>query len=206
MKKITAILQNCQVIDKMFNLREKQVKTAFEASKNDLEEQLTNAEIEYENACKALGENNVNYKGVINAMLRAKAKLNNIKLTIEALAEIEADLNKDVEVSGIESGFKVYLQGDEPKKETCKEWRVNSKKKITNFVRYDRYFLLTEHLNIFYKKYEDLIKAASDNQSDLTLINELLLTKTGITETKKRIKMLSEIGNDINNYNKKNQK
>ncbi len=99
MKKVTAILQGCKLADKLFGLRERQIKTAITAARNDIEEQGTTAQIEYENLCKKLGEKDVSdYRSILNGMIKARNTAIKSAETLQVLADIEADLGSEVEV------------------------------------------------------------------------------------------------------------
>lgn len=102
MKKITAILKESQFVDKLFGLREKQINTALTAAKNNIEEQSTQASIEYENLCKMLADKDVNYKHVLNRMIECKDIIYRSESTLEIIYEIEADLNSEVETTNIQ--------------------------------------------------------------------------------------------------------
>ena len=98
MKKLQAILKGRSFADMMFGLREKQVKTALTAAKNDIEEQEAEATIKYEELCKNLGDKEVDYKSTFNEMLKCKENIRKSQETRIALKEIEDDLNSDVQL------------------------------------------------------------------------------------------------------------
>lgn len=98
MKKLKAILEGNSFVDKLFSLREKEIKRALESASDDAEKQMTEAEISYEELCKNLGEKEVNYEQIINDMLLAKDTIRRAKETIEAVKEIKADLESEVEL------------------------------------------------------------------------------------------------------------
>lgn len=97
MKKITAILKDCKLVDKLFSIRERQIYGALNSAKTIVEEKIANAQIEYDNKLKELSEKDADYKGIINSMLEAKnIELNGVN-TLKALEAIEADLNSEAE-------------------------------------------------------------------------------------------------------------
>lgn len=98
MKKLKAILEGNSFIDKLFSLREKEIKRALESANDDAEKQMTESEIRYEELCKKLGEKEVNYECIINDMLYTKDTIRRAKETIEAVKEIKADLESEVEL------------------------------------------------------------------------------------------------------------
>ena len=51
MKKLTAILKGCNLVDKLFSLREKEINRKIEGAKDDCERRKAEAEIKYENYC-----------------------------------------------------------------------------------------------------------------------------------------------------------
>jgi len=99
MKKLTAILRDRNFTDKLFGLREKQIKTALTAARNDIEEQRTKAEIDLEGLYKKLGDKEVtNYKDIFNKMITCKDTISNSKKTLTILDEIEKELDTEVEI------------------------------------------------------------------------------------------------------------
>lgn len=99
MKKLQAILTECKMIDKLFGLREKQIRTALAAARNDIEQQETEAGIEYERYCQELGaEGTPSYRGVLNQMICCKNTIRRAQETRCMLDEIERDLDSDVDV------------------------------------------------------------------------------------------------------------
>lgn len=55
MKKLKAILSGANFIDRLFDLRERDVKRSLESASDDAERQMTEAEIRYEGLCKKIG-------------------------------------------------------------------------------------------------------------------------------------------------------
>lgn len=98
MKKITAILKNCKIVDKLFAIRERQIYNALETAKSSVEEKIANAQIEYGNQLEKLSEKDVDYREVINAMLEAKQTEINGAKTLEAIDAIKADLESEAEI------------------------------------------------------------------------------------------------------------
>jgi len=97
MKKIDCILKGKKLMDRLFGLRKKQISRQIEAAKDDLEKQRVEAEIKYEELMNKLGEEEVDYKHVINSMIQQKGIILNASETLKAVAEIESDLDMDVE-------------------------------------------------------------------------------------------------------------
>lgn len=98
MKKLKAILDGIGFVDKMFSLKEKEVRRALESASDDAEDQMTKAEIRYEELCQLLGGKEVNYTSVINEMLEQKDIIRRGKETIESVNAIKADLESEVEL------------------------------------------------------------------------------------------------------------
>lgn len=98
MKKLKAILSGANFIDRLFDLRERDIKRSLESANDDAEKQMTEAEIRYEELCKKLGEKEVNYTETINQMLQQKDIIRRGKETIEAVKEIKSDLESEVEL------------------------------------------------------------------------------------------------------------
>lgn len=98
MKKLKAILSGANFIDRLFDLRERDVKRSLESASDDAERQMTEAEIRYEELCKKLGEKEVNYTTTINQMLEQKDIIRRAKETIEAVKAIKDDLESEVEL------------------------------------------------------------------------------------------------------------
>lgn len=98
MNKLTAILKGCKLVDKLFGLREKEIRRKLEAAKDNCEEIKLKAQMKYETAMKRLGEETVNYEQVLNDMIAAKAEIIEAEDTLACILEIEEDLNEDAEL------------------------------------------------------------------------------------------------------------
>lgn len=98
MKKLTAILKGCKLVDKLFNLREKEIRRKLEAAKDECEEKKVKAQISYEQAMKRLGDESVDYKRVINDMIQAKQNILDAEATLNCIKEIEKDLDIEAEL------------------------------------------------------------------------------------------------------------
>ena len=96
MKKLEAILKGRKFIDRLFGLREKEIKRNNESAKDNVEKMKVTAEIDYENYCKKLGDEDVNYEAILNEMIECKQTIISANATLEAIAEIEADLASEV--------------------------------------------------------------------------------------------------------------
>ena len=99
MKKLEAILKGCKFIDKLFGLREKEIRRKLEAAKDECKAAEINWQISYEEAMKKLGEKDVNYEQVINDMVTAKEGIIDAQTTLKVICEIEKDLNENVELT-----------------------------------------------------------------------------------------------------------
>ena len=98
MKKITAILKGRKLFDKLFGLREKEIRRKMEAAKDKCEEKKFKAQMEYEEALKKLGDENVNYESVLNDMILAKQHILEAEDTLKVILEIEDDLDSEAEL------------------------------------------------------------------------------------------------------------
>lgn len=98
MKKLEAILRGCKFVDKLFGLREKEIRRKIEAAKDECKEAEINWQISYEEAMQKLGEKDVNYNKVLNDMVTAKEGIINAQATLKVITEIEKDLNENVEL------------------------------------------------------------------------------------------------------------
>lgn len=98
MKKLEAILKGRQFLDKLFVLREKEIRRK-EAAKDECKEAEINWQISYEEAMQKLGEKDVNYEQVLNDMITAKEGIINAQATLKVICEIEKDLNENVELT-----------------------------------------------------------------------------------------------------------
>lgn len=98
MKKLTAILKGCNLVDKLFSLREKEINRKIEGSKDECERRKAEAEIKYENYCKELGGKDVDYRRIINGMLECKQEIMDADETLKVIAEVEADLQSEAEL------------------------------------------------------------------------------------------------------------
>lgn len=99
MKKLEAILRGCSFIDKLFSLREKEIRRKIEGAKDECEERKVEHQIAYEEAMKKLGEKNVDYRAVLNSMISAKQGIIDAESTLKVLEEIEKDLNEEVDIT-----------------------------------------------------------------------------------------------------------
>ncbi len=100
MKKLEAILKGCSFIDKLFSLREKEIRRKLEAAKDECKEAEINWQISYEQAMQKLGEKDVDYEKVINDMVTAKEGIMSAQATLKVIEEIEKDLDENVELTG----------------------------------------------------------------------------------------------------------
>lgn len=98
MKKIIAVLKNCKLVDSLFSIRERQIYSALDNAKMNVEEQIANAQIEYNNQLEKLAEKDAQYKEIINAMLKAKEIEISGARTLEAIDAIRKDLDSEAEV------------------------------------------------------------------------------------------------------------
>lgn len=72
------------------------VDTARSKKKNNLEQQRDTAADEYENSLLKLADDNVDYKSVINQMIKHKQTMVDAENTIELIDQIKADLESEV--------------------------------------------------------------------------------------------------------------
>lgn len=107
MKKLNAILKGRKFIDKLFSLREREIKREIETARDEFESKKAKAEMEYERLLHSLGDENINYKTVFNQMLTQKEIISDANNSLGAIKEIEEDLNSEVqEECSITSGTK----------------------------------------------------------------------------------------------------
>ncbi len=92
MKKITAILKDCKLVDSLLGIRERQVFNALARAKDDINEQIAQAQIGYEENVKALGDKNADYKCIINRLLESKTTIVNGEASLAAIDDIKKDL------------------------------------------------------------------------------------------------------------------
>lgn len=103
MNKLKAILKGCKLVDKLFGLREKEIRRKLEAAKDNCEEIKLKAQMDYEESMNRLGEESVNYEKVLNDMIVAKSKIIEAEDTLKCILEIEEDLNSEIELEPEES-------------------------------------------------------------------------------------------------------
>lgn len=96
MKRLTAILQGCKLVDKLFGLREKEIRRTIEAAKDECEEVEMRAQMVYETSINKLGEEEVCYADVLNSMIEAKSEIMQAQETRKIIEEIEKDLDSEV--------------------------------------------------------------------------------------------------------------
>lgn len=97
MKKLKALLQGAKFTDKLLELKEKEVGRKLEAYKDEQETEKANAEIEYEKFLHSLACPQVDYKSVLCAMVECKQRIIDADATLKAIAEVEADLDEEVD-------------------------------------------------------------------------------------------------------------
>lgn len=98
MKKITAVLKNCKLVDTLFSIRERQIYNALDNAKMNVEEQIANAQIEFENNLENLGKNDADYKRIINNMLKNRETIMNGQKSIETIEDIRKELDAEAEI------------------------------------------------------------------------------------------------------------
>lgn len=101
MKKITAVLQHCKLVDKLFAIRERQIYNALNDAKTNIEEQIADAQIEFENNLEELGKKDAKYKEIINKMLKCKETIISGNRSLEAIEEIRKELDEEAEIEDI---------------------------------------------------------------------------------------------------------
>lgn len=99
MNKLEAILRGCKFVEKLFGLREKEIRRKIEAAKDECKEAEINWQISYEKAMEKLGEKDVDYGKVLNDMITAKEGIMSAQATLKVIDEIEKDLNENVDFS-----------------------------------------------------------------------------------------------------------
>lgn len=96
MKKIDIIVKGRKLTEKLFGTKKKGIKLALETAKNNLEQQRDTAADEYENSLLKLADDNVDYKSVINQMIKHKQTMVDAENTIELIDQIKVDLESEV--------------------------------------------------------------------------------------------------------------
>ena len=97
MKKLQALLRGEKFTDKLLELKEKEINRKLEAYKDEQETEKANAEIEYEKLLHSLACPQVDYKSVLCAMVECKQRIIDADATLQAIAEVEADLDAEVD-------------------------------------------------------------------------------------------------------------
>lgn len=95
-KKIDIIVKGRKLTEKLFGTKKKGIKLALETAKNNLEQQRDTAADEYENALLKLADDNVDYKTIINQMIKHKQTMVDAENTIELIDQIKDDLESEV--------------------------------------------------------------------------------------------------------------
>ena len=90
-------MKGCSFIDKLFSLREKEIRRKLEAAKDECKESEINWQISYEKAMEKLGEKDVDYGKVLNDMITAKEGIMSAQTTLKVIEEIEKDVDENVE-------------------------------------------------------------------------------------------------------------
>lgn len=96
MKKIEAIIKGRKLTDKLFGIKQRKIRRALEAAKDNAEKQKEDASIAYEEAFGRMADDNANYQQIIAGMLEKKQIILSADATIKAIGEIQADLESEV--------------------------------------------------------------------------------------------------------------
>lgn len=96
MKKIKAIIKGRKFTDKLFGLKERQIRRALESARDNAEKQKEDAAIAYEQLFADLADDDADYSRIINEMLSKKQTIIAADATIKAVDEIAADLDSEV--------------------------------------------------------------------------------------------------------------
>lgn len=96
MKKIDLIL-NGKIDAKLIDTKKAKITKAIEVGILNAEDDLLGKELEYERWLTTLGGNNVEYSEVLKYLVAIKQEIIDIKSGIEALKEVQADLDEEVE-------------------------------------------------------------------------------------------------------------
>lgn len=91
-------MKGCKLVDRLFGLREKEIRRKIEAAKDECEEKKVKAQMDYETAMNLLGEKDVNYRNVLNSMIQAKQSIIEAQDTLDVIKEIEADLDSEADM------------------------------------------------------------------------------------------------------------
>lgn len=96
MKKIKAIIKGRKFTDKLFGIKERQIKRALEAAKDNAEKQKEDASIAYEKLFADMADDDADYQHIIGQMIEHKQTIIAADNTIEAIDAIKADLESEV--------------------------------------------------------------------------------------------------------------
>lgn len=96
MKKIQAIIKGRKFTDKLFGLKQRQIRRALEAAKDNAEKQKEDASIAYEQLFANMADEDADYEGIIRRMLQHKQTIISAEATIKAVEGIKADLESEV--------------------------------------------------------------------------------------------------------------
>lgn len=96
MKKIKAITKGRKYTDNLFGIKERQIKRALEAAKDNAEKQKEDASIAYEKLFSDMADYDADCQCIIRQMLEHKQTIIAADNTIEAIDAIKADLESEV--------------------------------------------------------------------------------------------------------------
>ena len=96
MKKIKAIIKGRKFTDKLFGIKERQIKRALEAARDNAEKQKEDAAIAYEKLFADMADDDADYQRIIGQMIEHKQTILAADNTIEAIEAIKADLESEV--------------------------------------------------------------------------------------------------------------
>ena len=96
MKKIKAIIKGRKFTDKLFGIKERQIKRALEAAKDNAEKQKEDASIAYEKSFADMADDDADYQRIIGQMIKHKQTIIDADNTIAAIEAIKAELESEV--------------------------------------------------------------------------------------------------------------
>lgn len=96
MKKIEAIIKGRKFTEKLLGIKKRSIERNLAAAIDDIDRQKEEASLKYEECLLKLADDKVNYKEVLNELIKQKQIMINSVETIKVINEVKEDLNADV--------------------------------------------------------------------------------------------------------------
>lgn len=96
MKKIDALIKGRKFTEKLFGIKKRSINRALDSAIDDVERQKEQATLDYENLLVRLADDDVDYKHIINQMIKRQQIIEDSAATVDLISKIKEDLNSEV--------------------------------------------------------------------------------------------------------------